>query len=82
MAKRTDSTVKKSTQRTATKKTTTRKAVTGRKTITKSRTITMPTEEQIRARAYEIYMQRNEGPGNAYSDWVQAEQELLRDSIT
>ncbi len=35
-----------------------------------------PTEEQIRARAYEIYLRRNGGPGDAHSDWLQAEGEL------
>ena len=34
------------------------------------------TADQIRERAYEISKARNEGPGNATSDWCQAEAEL------
>jgi len=35
-----------------------------------------PTEEQIRQRAYEIYVARGATPGNAQWDWQQAELEL------
>jgi len=35
-----------------------------------------PTEDEIRKRAYEIYQERNGGPGNALEDWLQAEAEL------
>lgn len=35
-----------------------------------------PTFEQIRARAYEIYLARNGAPGTPDGDWRQAEQEL------
>src|SRR5690606_33680124 len=35
-----------------------------------------PTEADIRARAYLIYLDRNGRPGDATSDWLQAEQEL------
>jgi hypothetical protein len=35
-----------------------------------------PTEEQIRMRAYEIYLERGDEPGDAVSDWLQAEAEL------
>lgn len=34
------------------------------------------TGEQIRCRAYEIYCDRNGGPGDALSDWLAAENEL------
>lgn len=34
------------------------------------------TPEQIQARAYEIYKARQGGPGDAVSDWLQAEREL------
>ncbi len=34
------------------------------------------TEEQIRQRAYEIFLRRNGGPGDSRSDWLQAEAEL------
>ncbi|GEM_PF-2002150 len=35
-----------------------------------------PTEEQIRQRAYEIYVARGATPGNPEWDWQQAELEL------
>jgi len=34
------------------------------------------TDEQIRLRAYEIYVARAETPGDELGDWLQAEQEL------
>ena len=39
---------------------------------------TQPTDEQIRQRAYEIYLSRNEAqaPGDEVQDWLQAEGEL------
>ena len=38
-----------------------------------------PAEEQaIRDRAYYIYLERNGGPGDALSDWYQAEREFGR----
>lgn len=39
-------------------------------------TITEPTPEMIRMRAYEIYMARGNKPGSPESDWYQAETEL------
>ena len=36
----------------------------------------LPTAEQIRQRAYEIYLSRGSGNGNELSDWLQAQQEL------
>jgi Protein of unknown function (DUF2934) len=35
-----------------------------------------PTPEHIRQRAYEIYLSRNEAPGDELQDWLQAEREL------
>ena len=35
-----------------------------------------PTEEQIRRRAYEIFLSRDGAPGNPEWDWQQAELEL------
>ncbi len=35
-----------------------------------------PTEEQIRRRAYELYLERGASPGADISDWLRAEQEL------
>ena len=37
---------------------------------------TQPTPEQIRQRAYEIYVSRNGAPGDEVQDWLQAEREL------
>jgi hypothetical protein len=34
------------------------------------------TPQRIQARAYEIYEARHGGPGDAVSDWLQAEREL------
>jgi Protein of unknown function (DUF2934) len=34
------------------------------------------TEDEIRKRAYEIYLARNGGPGNGLDDWLKAEAEL------
>ena len=36
----------------------------------------IPTYEEIARRAYEISLERNGGPGDALSDWLQAEREL------
>ncbi len=33
-------------------------------------------KSEIRQRAYEIYLNRGDAPGNAESDWLQAEAEL------
>ena len=39
-----------------------------------------PTREDIAHRAYQIYLQRNGAPGNAFEDWTRAERELLADA--
>lgn len=36
-----------------------------------------PTIDRIRLRAYEISQARKDGPGDALSDWIQAEHEVL-----
>jgi len=69
----------KEVKRTGTKKSATSSpGATGtvRKSRTKTQEVVLPTEEQIRARAYEIYLRRNGGSGDALSDWTQAEREL------
>ncbi len=38
-----------------------------------------PTEEQIRLRAYQLYLARKGQPGNAEEDWRRAEQELIKE---
>ena len=35
-------------------------------------------DEEIRRRAYEIYLERGEQPGHELDDWLQAERELER----
>ena len=37
-----------------------------------------PSHEEIRLRAYEIYLERDGLPGNELDDWLQAERELER----
>ena len=39
-------------------------------------------EQEIRRRAYEIYLERSEEPGRDLEDWLQAERELTRHEIT
>ncbi|MCC6359587.1 MAG: DUF2934 domain-containing protein [Phycisphaerales bacterium] len=39
-----------------------------------------PTRQQIRERAYQIYLARNGGPGDPTADWLQAERELIQES--
>jgi hypothetical protein len=38
----------------------------------------IPLEERIRQRAYELYVQRGNQSGSDLDDWLQAEEELLR----
>ncbi len=68
-------TVKKTTRKTTTKKSTTKPQSRG---VTKSRTrkVETPTEDQVRERAYQVYLRRNGGPGNPEADWHQAQREL------
>ena len=39
-------------------------------------------EQEIRRRAYEIYLERGEEPGRDLDDWLQAERELASREIT
>ena len=41
-------------------------------------TIHRPTEEQIRARAYQLHLERGGEPGHEQDDWLQAEYELMQ----
>jgi hypothetical protein len=46
----------------------------------KSRTLVSArehSEDEVRFRAYEIYVSRNREPGHELDDWLQAERELL-----
>ena len=38
----------------------------------------LPLEEQIRRRAYELYIRRGNQSGSEFDDWLQAEEEVLR----
>jgi Protein of unknown function (DUF2934) len=38
-------------------------------------------QEEIRRRAYEIYLERGEQPGCDLDDWLQAERELQRGEV-
>lgn len=42
-------------------------------------TLSMPGPDQIRQRAFEIYLRRNGGPGDPVADWIQAERELTQE---
>lgn len=37
-----------------------------------------PSHEEIRSRAYEIYLERNGHPGDELDDWLRAERELQK----
>jgi hypothetical protein len=39
---------------------------------------TLPLEEQIRRRAYELYVERGNQSGSELDDWLQAEEEIRR----
>ena len=38
----------------------------------------VPSQERIRARAYELYQSRGGEPGQDLKDWLRAEQEILK----
>jgi len=40
----------------------------------------LPLEERIRLRAYELYVERGNQSGSEIDDWLQAEEEVLRDT--
>ena len=42
----------------------------------RERLLHLPREEEIRNRAYEIYLERGAQPGYEVEDWLQAEREL------
>ena len=39
---------------------------------------TVPLQEKIRLRAYELYESRDRGPGQDVQDWLRAEQEISK----
>lgn len=48
----------------------------GTKSTQTSKKSTKITEQHIKKRAFEIYMNRGDAPGNEESDWLCAEKEL------
>jgi hypothetical protein len=36
-----------------------------------------PTQDEIALRAYHIYLERGEAPGDALNDWIAAERQLI-----
>lgn len=42
---------------------------------------TLPSEDRIRRRAFEIYCARNGAPGDELSDWLAAERELCEPAL-
>ncbi|MCK4342101.1 MAG: DUF2934 domain-containing protein [Phycisphaerae bacterium] len=56
------------------------KTATTRKGVKKRQPTAMPTENQIRERAFDIFLARNGSPGNAHSDWMQAERDLCAEA--
>lgn len=50
----------------------------GQKRAHESPQLPQPTPDQIRARAYEIYVKRGGGLGHDWDDWIAAERELKK----
>lgn len=40
---------------------------------------TVPLQDKIRQRAYELYESRDRGPGHDVQDWLRAEQEISKE---
>lgn len=77
MAKAVKKTTKKTTAKQASSNTATPKKTTTRRRATQPKVATVtPTHQQIEQRAFEIFLARNGAPGDAHSDWLQAEREL------
>lgn len=49
---------------------------TGQKTVSETTQSSVPTLDEIRRRAHEIFMERDGAPGNELDDWLRAEQQL------
>ena len=45
---------------------------------TESAVETLPLEDRIRRRAYELYLERGSEQGSELNDWLQAEEEMRR----
>jgi len=46
--------------------------------VTETPIETLPVEERIRRRAYELYVQRGSESGSELDNWLQAEEEIQR----
>ncbi|MFQ5709174.1 MAG: DUF2934 domain-containing protein [bacterium] len=64
-----------SARRSSAKKTTTRRSAANQTNGPTTRKFA-PTEDEIRRRAFEIFLSRNGQPGHDLEDWLQAEKEL------
>jgi hypothetical protein len=42
--------------------------------------IARPGDDQIRLRAYELYLERGGRPGDPFEDWLRAERELVEET--
>ena len=51
----------------------------GSEAVEQDRSLDLIREENIRRRAYEIYLERGGEPGHDLEDWLQAERELTED---
>jgi len=60
----------------AVKKTTPTKRTAPKAGIQKKTQATVPTEAEIRRRAFDIYLEKGSFPGQDFDNWVQAEREL------
>jgi hypothetical protein len=47
-----------------------------KKPARQSKIETLPLEERIRRRAYELYVRRGNESGSEFDDWLQAEEEI------
>jgi Protein of unknown function (DUF2934) len=45
--------------------------------VTKKPFVTSPDDDEIRLRAYELFLQRDGRPGDPLEDWLRAERELI-----
>ena len=70
--------------RTNESKATTRKPTAAPRTrarrVTRTASIAAPTDDQVRVRAYEIYLRRGGRPGDPVEDWFTAERELIAET--
>ena len=49
-------------------------------TLTDRQQENLSTEERIRQRAHELYLQRGDGAGSELDDWLEAERQIMSES--